>query len=88
MYTCICICLPTSSIYQPHLPTLIYLPHPSTSPTFHTGRLTLTFFERRRSQSFFGLVQNEEKVIFEEWVIPLLVDVTPSSMGEDSASGM
>lgn len=43
-------------------------------PKLNKGRLILTFYERRRTQSFFRLIQNEERVVFEEWVIPFLID--------------
>lgn len=42
------------------------------------GHLVLTFYERRQTLSFFRLIQNEERVVFEEWIIPFLVD----SMGK------
>ena len=51
------------------------------------GRMILSFFEKRTTQAFFGLVQNEEKVVFEQWVIPILVDINPSPPGHDHASG-
>lgn len=52
-----------------------------------TGRLILSFFEKRTTQAFFGLVQNQEKVVFEQWIIPILVDTTASPGGMDHASG-
>lgn len=67
-----------NSIYRCPLP--LSLP-PSLFPSFPSslhrhmkGRLILTFYERRRTQSFFRLIQNEERVVFEEWVIPFLID--------------
>jgi len=49
--------------------------------------MILSFFEKRTTQAFFGLVQNEEKVVFEQWVIPILVDINHSPPGHDHASG-
>ncbi|EWM26011.1 Autophagy-related protein 1010 family protein [Nannochloropsis gaditana] len=49
-------------------------------PNLSRGHLVLTFYERRQTLSFFRLIQNEERVVFEEWIIPFLVD----SMGSTS----
>jgi hypothetical protein len=55
---------------------------------FLQGCLTLSFFERRASKQLFGLVSHEEKVIFEQWILHILVNNTPRPTDDDSASRM
>ncbi|KAJ8608733.1 hypothetical protein CTAYLR_007784 [Chrysophaeum taylorii] len=46
-------------------------------PELLKGAIVLSFFERRRSRSLFGLVSNEEKVVWEQWTTPVLVSTRP-----------
>lgn len=50
------------------------------------GCLTLSFFERRAKNKLFGLVHQEEKVVWEQWVLRVVVNNTPRPMGGDEAS--
>jgi Autophagy-related protein 101 len=51
------------------------------------GVLIVTFYEKRESKAFFGFMSNEEKVCFERWRIPVVVDERPlprkSSVGRE-----
>ena len=42
-------------------------------PELSKGVILLTFFEKRESKSFF-IIRNEEKVCFERWKIPILIN--------------
>lgn len=55
-------------------------------PELMAGRLTINFFERRGKQKLFGLVHQEEKIVWEQWVLRVVVNNTPRPMGEDEAS--
>jgi len=57
-------------------------------PELLQGCLTLSFFERRASRQLFGLVAHEEKVIWEQWILHLVVNNTPRPVNDDSASVM
>lgn len=46
-------------------------------PELYKGAIVLNFFERRQSRSLFGLVSNEEKIIWEQWTTPVLVSTRP-----------
>mmetsp|Transcript_5109 Transcript_5109/g.15473 ORF Transcript_5109/g.15473 Transcript_5109/m.15473 type:complete len:209 (+) Transcript_5109:70-696(+) len=46
-------------------------------PELLKGSIVLSFFERRRSRSLFGLVSNEEKIVWEQWTTPVLVSTRP-----------
>ena len=46
-------------------------------PELMAGCLTLSFFERRAKNKLFGLVQQEEKVVWEQWVLRVVVNNTP-----------
>ena len=54
-------------------------------PDLHKGFVTLTFFKRRTNKVVFW--QYQEKVVWEEWIIPLLVDSTPKPAGDERISG-
>ena len=41
--------------------------------TTHAHNVCISFFERRSRPSTFGLFRSEEKVVWERWIIPLLV---------------
>lgn len=55
-------------------------------PELMAGNLTVSFYERRARQKLFGLVHQEEKVVWEQWMIRVVVNNTPRPMGEDEAS--
>ncbi|GMI37114.1 hypothetical protein TeGR_g13466 [Tetraparma gracilis] len=55
-------------------------------PELSKGVLSLSFFERRVSKAFLGLVSTEERVVWEAWSLPLLVNSTPRPVNEDGAS--
>jgi autophagy-related protein 101 len=57
-------------------------------PELLSGCLTLSFFERRASKQLFGLVSHEEKVVWEQWVLHVVVNNTPRPVNDDSASVM
>lgn len=57
-------------------------------PELLSGNLTLSFFERRASKQLFGLVSHEEKVIWEQWVLYVVVNNTPRPVNDDHASIM
>eukprot|EP01041_Mallomonas_annulata_P004450 gene4450-8864_t len=43
-------------------------------PTNSKGLVVLSFYEKRSNRGFFGLMNNEEKVYFERWKIPVVVN--------------
>lgn len=55
-------------------------------PELMAGNLGISFFERRTKNKLFGLVNQEEKVIWEQWILRVVVNNTPRPMGEDEAS--
>jgi len=55
-------------------------------PELWKGCMVLSFFEKRSIPQLFGLVNNEEKVVWEQWRIPVLISTTPRPMGDDTAS--
>ncbi|KAL7531366.1 hypothetical protein ACHAXR_004001, partial [Thalassiosira sp. AJA248-18] len=55
-------------------------------PELMAGNLAISFFERRSKNKLFGLVNQEEKVVWEQWILRLLVNNTPRPMGGDEAS--
>jgi len=55
-------------------------------PELLQGCLTLGFFERRATRQLFGLVSHEEKVVWEQWVLHVVVNNTPRPVNDDSAS--
>merc|ERR1719384_714722 len=57
-------------------------------PELLSGCLTLSFFERRASKQLFGLVSHEEKVIWEQWIMHIVVNNTPRPVNDDKASIM
>lgn len=44
-----------------------------------SGCLVVTFFERKVKKALFGLMSNEEKVVFEKWILPVNVASAASS---------
>eukprot|EP00744_Colponema_vietnamica_P001386 GILI01002295.1.p1 GENE.GILI01002295.1~~GILI01002295.1.p1 ORF type:complete len:231 (-),score=37.09 GILI01002295.1:84-776(-) len=51
-----------------------------------TGQMVLSFYERREKKMLFGLSKQEEKVVWEQWVIPLRVSHPHSSSSTVSVS--
>lgn len=43
-------------------------------PHLSKGVILLTFFERRETKSFLGLISNQEKVCFERWRLPIVIN--------------
>ncbi|GAX24308.1 hypothetical protein FisN_4Lh422 [Fistulifera solaris] len=57
-------------------------------PELLSGCLTVSFFERRATRQLFGLVSHEERVVFEQWVMRVVVNNTPRPISNDSAALM
>lgn len=57
-------------------------------PELLSGCLTLNFFERRAQKQLFGLMTQQEKVIWEQWILHVVVNNTPKPLKNDSASIM
>eukprot|EP00536_Pseudo-nitzschia_multiseries_P015699 jgi/Psemu1/292154/fgenesh1_pg.934_\ len=55
-------------------------------PELLSGGLTLSFFERRKTQQLFGLVSNEERVVWEQWHLRVVVNNTPRPVSDDCAA--
>mmetsp|Transcript_2501 Transcript_2501/g.3778 ORF Transcript_2501/g.3778 Transcript_2501/m.3778 type:complete len:264 (-) Transcript_2501:519-1310(-) len=55
-------------------------------PELLQGIFTLSFFERRATKQFFGMVSNEEKVVWEQWILRVVVNTTPRPVNDDYAS--
>ena len=47
-------------------------------PNLYRSVLILSFYEFRETKGFFGLINNNEKVVFERWKIPILVNENSS----------
>ena len=54
-------------------------------PNLHKGFVTLTFSKQRTNKQFFW--QYQEKVVWEEWIIPILVDSTPQPASDERIPG-
>lgn len=50
------------------------------------GQLVLSFFERRKTTSFFGS-EREEKVQWERWIIPVIVQISSGRRGLSGLRG-
>lgn len=55
-------------------------------PELLSGCLTLSFYERRASRQLFGLVSHEERVVFEQWILRIVVNNTPRPIGNDTTA--
>jgi autophagy-related protein 101 len=54
----------------------------------NSGFVVVSFFERKVKKALFGLMSNEEKTVFEKWILPLTVTSSPSaSQGEKEEHG-
>jgi hypothetical protein len=57
-------------------------------PNLTRGLLTLSFYDKRETKGFFGILNSEEKVYFERWRIPILVNDNQFPRDNDPASEM
>lgn len=55
-------------------------------PNLSRGVLTLSFYDKRETKGFFGIMNSEEKVYFERWRIPILVNENQFPREGDAAS--
>ena len=55
-------------------------------PELLKGTVVLSFFERIRSKALFGILKNEEKRVWEQWTLPILISTTPRPLGDDDPS--
>jgi hypothetical protein len=55
-------------------------------PELLKGAVVLSFFNRRQNKALFGLVKNEEKCVWEQWMVPILIATTPLPTGDDETS--
>mmetsp|Transcript_32943 Transcript_32943/g.75860 ORF Transcript_32943/g.75860 Transcript_32943/m.75860 type:complete len:277 (-) Transcript_32943:227-1057(-) len=55
-------------------------------PELLSGAITLSFFERRTTRQLFGLVSSQERVVWEQWTVRVVVNNTPTPVNDDSAS--
>ncbi|KAG1688173.1 hypothetical protein DVH05_019042 [Phytophthora capsici] len=49
----------------------------------NSGYIGVTFFERKLKKALFGLMSNEEKTVFEKWIIPVTVTSSPAASQEE-----
>ncbi|CAI5740054.1 unnamed protein product [Peronospora destructor] len=47
------------------------------------GYIVVTFFERKVKKALFGLMSNEEKTVFEKWILPVTVTSSPAASQEE-----
>ncbi|RLN32403.1 hypothetical protein BBJ28_00018245 [Nothophytophthora sp. Chile5] len=45
----------------------------------NSGFLVVSFFERKVKKALFGLMSNEEKTVFEKWLLPVTVTSSPAA---------
>jgi hypothetical protein len=55
-------------------------------PKLSRGVIYLSFYEKRETKGIFGFLSSEEKVHFERWKIPVLINESPIPRGNDAAS--
>jgi len=55
-------------------------------PELLSGSVTLSFFERRTTRQLFGLVSSQERVVWEQWTVRVVVNNTPRPVNDDKAS--
>ncbi|KAG2810187.1 hypothetical protein PC116_g20372 [Phytophthora cactorum] len=49
----------------------------------NSGYIAVTFFERKVKKALFGLMSNEEKMVFEKWILPVTVTSSPAASQEE-----
>ncbi|KAI2498619.1 Autophagy-related protein [Fragilaria crotonensis] len=54
-------------------------------PELMSGSLVLSFYERRASKQLFGLVSHEERLVWEQWILRVVVNNT-RPMSDNSAA--
>lgn len=55
-------------------------------PDLARGKLELSFFEKRR-RYLFGVARSSEKVYWEQWSVPVVVNTRPRAVGENAITG-
>mmetsp|Transcript_23318 Transcript_23318/g.65545 ORF Transcript_23318/g.65545 Transcript_23318/m.65545 type:complete len:209 (+) Transcript_23318:197-823(+) len=56
-------------------------------PDLARGSLVLSFYENRK-KSFLGLTSSTERVFWEQWTVPVLVNLRPRAVGGSEASAL
>lgn len=56
-------------------------------PGLSRGVVILSFFEKRENKGFFGMLTTQEKVYFERWRIPIIVNENPIECANNGAGG-
>ncbi|CAH0516563.1 unnamed protein product [Peronospora belbahrii] len=49
----------------------------------NSGYVVVTFLERKVKKALFGLMSNEEKTVFEKWIVPVTVTSSPAASQEE-----
>ncbi|KAF4324485.1 hypothetical protein BBO99_00000153 [Phytophthora kernoviae] len=49
----------------------------------NSGYIVVSFFERKVKKALFGLMSNEEKTVFEKWILPVTVTSSPAASHEE-----
>eukprot|EP00511_Aplanochytrium_stocchinoi_P004102 CAMPEP_0204840606 /NCGR_PEP_ID=MMETSP1346-20131115/38307_1 /ASSEMBLY_ACC=CAM_ASM_000771 /TAXON_ID=215587 /ORGANISM="Aplanochytrium stocchinoi, Strain GSBS06" /LENGTH=237 /DNA_ID=CAMNT_0051978123 /DNA_START=331 /DNA_END=1044 /DNA_ORIENTATION=+ len=53
-------------------------------PGLGGGQLWVSFYERREKKAFFGIHANKEKLYWERWIIPVVVNLSPHNIKSNS----
>lgn len=56
-------------------------------PGLSRGVVVLSFFEKRENKGFFGMLTTQEKVYFERWRFPILVNENPMESSGGGGTG-
>ena len=54
----------------------------SVGPDLSRGEITLRFYSKQAAPGFLGMAGTVEKVFWEEWTVPLLVNAQPRAAGD------
>jgi hypothetical protein len=57
-------------------------------PGLFRGVIILSFYEKRENKGFFGMLTTQEKVYFERWRFPVLVNENPLDLGGERGMGV
>lgn len=57
------------------------------SSELHRGQVLLSFYERKVKRSFLGLLPSEEKIYWEQWVFPVLINKRSRTGGASGSPG-
>lgn len=60
--------------------------HTRVSPSAFRGEIALRFYEKRVKR-ILGFTSSAEKLVWEEWRVPLIVDTTPRTGGDAQSAG-